>query len=340
MTVEDTGRNGSAPLADIHVHQERSPRLDRVLARRGERVAVDWHAWMNRMTAETPPGVPRLRRLQRHLPAPLTADSDPEIVVQRIEDLLTEAASDGAVLVEPRFGNETVLAPGFVDLLWDAIRRTRDCYPALCVAPVINVMPWRGEQELVALVDLCMREAAAGRISGIDLLSEPYDGEAEWGAANAFAASVANAGLGVTVHAGEFSTANIAAALRVPGVTRIGHATQAVRAPELLETLAASGVTVECCLTSNLLLGAVTDLRQHPLLRFLELGIPVALGTDDPVQFSTTIRREYELTRKLGLSSSQIGAITRNAVEGSFVSDHERSELLTLLDTRGSLGRD
>src|SRR5438876_2662254 len=44
------------PKADLHVHQEWSMRLDRVLARRERRPPYDWHGWANRTMRENPTG--------------------------------------------------------------------------------------------------------------------------------------------------------------------------------------------------------------------------------------------------------------------------------------------
>ena len=168
-------------------------------------------------------------------------------------------------------------------------------------------------------------------LAGIDLLCEPYDAEADWRTAYRVARVAIEEGLGVTAHAGEFSIANLAAALAVPGLTRIGHATQAVRDDRLLERLAARGVTVECCLTSNVVLGAVAHLEEHPLPRLIADGIPVALGTDDPVELDTTIDREYVLAARLGLSVAQLTDLTRTAICASFTSPERKSELLVQL---------
>ncbi len=84
------------PKADLHVHQEWMPRLDRVLARREGRAPYDWPGWVRRMMAETPPSMPRLGRLVGTLRLPPEADADPNDFIARIEDLLDEAAADGA----------------------------------------------------------------------------------------------------------------------------------------------------------------------------------------------------------------------------------------------------
>ncbi len=139
---------------------------------------------------------------------------------------------------------------------------------------------------------------------------------------------VASAGLGITVHAGEFTAANLVPALRVPGVSRLGHAVYTAADPWLLEHVAKSGVTVECSLTCNVILGATPSYETHPIRQFVEAGIPVTLNTDLPVHCATTIGREYAVAAALGFSPSELLEFTANAVQASFTSPERRHELM------------
>jgi hypothetical protein len=65
----------------------------------------------------------------------------------------------------------------------------------------------------------------------------------------------------------------------------------------------AADITVEVNPTSNLLIGHVPDLRNHPLWR-LAPGphkkdapppLPLCIGSDDPITFATTLPQEYQL---------------------------------------------
>jgi adenosine deaminase len=270
------------PKADLHVHQEWSPRLDRVLARREGRTPYDWYRWAAQLVKENPPGEPRLRHIASVEPVSAEQDAPSENFVARVEDLLEEAAADGAVLVEVRFGGETVLRPDFMDLFREAEQRVQTRHPHCRAEAAFALLLFYESARLERVVRACIQAAEEG-LRGIDLLYQPYETEAEWTTAYRIAERVAEAGLGVTAHAGEVSTANIAAALRVPGLTRLGHATHAAADPRLMELVAESGVTIECCLSCNVLLGAASSYAEHPIRRFVEYGIPVALGTDDPV---------------------------------------------------------
>lgn len=317
------------PLADLHVHAEADARLDRVLARREGRPAHDWEE-CRRSLAGTPAGMPRLLAMggeRCREPEVVDAlESDSEVLVARIADLLEEGAAGGAVFIEARFGSATILISEFMARFREAERRVRERYPRLRAEAILSGL-WPGRNERAAAIFERCLEAAAEGLSGIDFIPIPYDTEAQWGAAYRWAERAAAAGLGITTHAGEFSTANIAAALRVPGLTRIGHATHAATDPALLQALALSGVTLECSLTCNVLLGAVASYAAHPIRRFLDLGIPVALATDDPVKLGTTIDREYAIAGAMGFTTAELLAFTGNAVAAAFLSPARRSAI-------------
>ena len=325
------------PKADRHLHQQWSPRLDRVLARREGRPAYDWRGWARRVMEETSPGIARLRRLGEVEPTPPGSYDGAENFVAWVEDALEEAATDGAVLVEVRFGKEEILRPGFMALFREAERRTQARHPTLCAEAIIILMPWQTPELLARLLEACVSAARDG-LAGIDLLYQPYDTEADWEPMYRAAERAADAGLGVTAHAGEFSTANIAAALQTPGLSRIGHAVYAARDPRLLDLLAQSRATVECSLSCNVVLGAVPSYEEHPIRQFVERGIPVALCADVPVQIATTIGREYALAHALGFSPAELVGFTATAIRASFTPPARKAALLAALDGRETEG--
>lgn len=128
-------------------------------------------------------------------------------------------------------------------------------------------------------------------------------------------------GLHRTVHAGESEgPERIWEAIDNLGPERIGHGTSAGRDPELIRRLARDGIWVEVCLSSNLQTGAVRDLREHPLPRFLEAGMRVALCTDNPTVSGTSITREYELAMEtFGFSEDDVRRLALMSCAGTFL---------------------
>ena len=315
------------PKADLHVHAEAAPRLARVIARRAGRPPPEMRDAV-RALLDAPLGMPRLIKMAVP-PQPETEalDAEPENFIARVADLLEEGAADGAILVEVRFGGTTILRPDFMPLFREAERRVRERYPHVYAEAIIVLVQAYSAEQIERCLAMCERSAGEG-LAGADFISSPYDTEADWRPIYRWAERAAAAGLGITVHAGEFSTANLAAALRVPGVTRLGHAAYATHDPRLLDVIARSGVTVECALTCNVLLGATASYEQHPIRQLMAHGIPVTLNTDDPLRVGTTIGREYAIAAALGFSPAELRGFTRSAIQASFTTAERRAGLL------------
>ncbi len=126
---------------------------------------------------------------------------------------------------------------------------------------------------------------------------------------------VRNAGLAVTVHAGEAAGApGIWTAIRELGATRIGHGVRATDDPALMDFLAEQGIGIECNLTSNVQTSTVPDYASHPLRVFLERGLRATINTDDPGISGIDLAHEYEVAAPAaGLSAEQIAQARRNA---------------------------
>jgi adenosine deaminase len=321
----------SLPKADLHVHQEATRYLDLILAEREGWEPYDWAAWRRRLAAEIPPGKERLQRIGSVQPVPLEQYDDDEFFVARFAALMRDHAAAGACYVEIRCGGEVVTRDAFMSLFRQAEQQVRADYPRLraeALAIVINA----GQDPAVAdaFADGCIRAADEG-LAGIDFLYAPYDTEADWAPMYRLAERFAEAGLGITAHAGEVSTANIAAAVRMPGLTRIGHGIHAAADPELLRLLVDNGVTLECAFTCNDYFGVLPEIEEHPLLRLVEAGVPITLATDNPIQLSTTIEQEYAVAAGLGMSIEQLAGFTRNAIRAAFTSPERKSAMLAEL---------
>jgi adenosine deaminase len=142
-------------------------------------------------------------------------------------------------------------------------------------------------------------------------------------------AIAAGAGLGCTVHAGEWAGADsVRAAIELP-VTRIGHGVRAIEDPALVEELAERGLVLECCPTSNVVLGAFDTYEEHPLPRLRAAGVKVTLGSDDPPYFGASIGGEYEVcSERWGFDDQDLREITRTALEAAFCEETLKESLI------------
>jgi adenosine deaminase len=142
-------------------------------------------------------------------------------------------------------------------------------------------------------------------------------------------AIAADAGLGCSVHAGEWAGAeSVRAALELP-VTRLGHGVRAIEDPALVAEIAAREIVLECCPTSNVVLGVFESFEAHPLPALRDAGVKVTLASDDPPYFGATVGGEYAVAReRFGMSDAELVALTRTAIEASFAEPPLRAALL------------
>jgi len=138
----------------------------------------------------------------------------------------------------------------------------------------------------------------------------------------------AAAGLGCTIHAGEWGGPDsVRAALRLP-VSRIDHGVRAIEDPALVQELAAREIVLACCPTSNVVLGVYPSYEHHPLPRLRAAGVRVTLGSDDPPYFGATIGSEYEIcAQRMGLSEDDLRDLTRTAIKAAFCDDRLKATL-------------
>lgn len=140
-------------------------------------------------------------------------------------------------------------------------------------------------------------------------------------------------GLPCTAHAGEvLGPHSVYDAIDHLPLARIGHGVRAAEDPALLERLAKAGIVLEVCTGSNLSLGIYGNVAAHPLPLLIEAGCKVALGSDDPPYFDTSIGREYERAMEaFGISSDGIGQINRHALDGAFCDQQTKERLRSLI---------
>lgn len=142
------------------------------------------------------------------------------------------------------------------------------------------------------------------------------------------------AGLGITVHAGEFAGwESVEAVLDHVRPSRIGHGVRAAENPDLVRRIADEHVVLECCPGSNIALKLFDGFAGHPFPRLRAAGCRVTLNSDDPPYFATSLKQEYDnAARHFGLDEKALLGVTRTALEAAFVDKKTRAELLGRLN--------
>lgn len=137
-----------------------------------------------------------------------------------------------------------------------------------------------------------------------------------------------DAGLGSVPHAGEAEgPESVRGALDVLGADRIRHGIRAVEDPGLVRELAARGIVLDVCPTSNLRTGVVPSLAAHPLPGLVAAGVQCTVNTDDPAMFGTDLAAEHAAAAGLGVPPQASYAA---GVTGALCDESTRAELLRI----------
>jgi aminodeoxyfutalosine deaminase len=317
------------PKVELHLHLETSLRLRRLLARRDQVQAPfdDPHLVADPALFA---GYDRLRRLRYAGRAGRIPDSayTRENIGAITAELLREAAGQSTRHVEIRVGGRRGFSLLSVRGMLEAMAEgaAAAAVPGLSHGFIITVVRERGPEEAATLIDAAVACRDCGVI-GVDLA-----GDEENYPPALFAVAIGrarDAGLGITVHAGEFTgPAGIWTAVYQLGATRIGHGIRAVDDVSLLDRLRDMRVTLELCPTSNVRLGLVPSLLAHPIRRLLEHGVAVTVNSDDPVLLGTSLVKELAaVARAHRLSPDDVLGLMTAAARAAFVSPEARTAL-------------
>ena len=152
--------------------------------------------------------------------------------------------------------------------------------------------------------------------------------------AGVFARARAEGLVGVA-HAGEEGPPSyIWEALDVLGAIRIDHGVRCLEDEALVERLVGDAVPLTVCPLSNVALGVVGSIAEHPLPVMLQRGLAVTVNSDDPAYFGGYVDDNYAaLVDHLGLDRSQIATLARNSILASLLPAAARDPLLAEIAT-------
>lgn len=305
------------PLADLHRHLEGSIRPATAIelaARAGiSKPPAQWRSAF--AAADREEGLlPYLAKIENATALVRTLDDWRRATLEAV----TDASSDGLTVLELRFSPQFIAGMTGLDAD-DVIEAVSDAVSSAAVPTEVGLIGIivRDEEpdSAVTQVRRLLRHKSA--LVGVDIAGD----EAGYPAA-LFAPAfrlAREAGLPATVHAGEAAgPRSVWDALRL-GPLRIGHGVRSAEDPRLLEHLAASGVTLEVAITSNVQTGAARSRAQHQLAALTAAGVRVALCTDNPTVSSTRLTREYEIARDL-VDAATLDNIRQNALAARFTS--------------------
>lgn len=143
-------------------------------------------------------------------------------------------------------------------------------------------------------------------------------------------------GLELKAHAGEFGGPEaVREVIEELGVKRVQHGVRASEDREVVQVLKDQGVVLDICPLSNLKLGVVPSLEEHPIIDLLNEGIHCTVSTDDPFAFGNTIVDEYEaLALAHQLDQERIAKLMANGFRAADMDETLRSDYIQELSKK------
>lgn len=253
----------------------------------------------------------------------------PEVIGRVTREAIEDAAHDNVRYMELRFTPVALsVSQGFPlhEVMDWVIEHTANASREFGIVTRLIASMNRHESLKIAerVVELAIERHERG-ICGLDLAGN----EAEFSARpfGDLFRQARQAGLNITVHAGEWgSAANIAEALVYLGAQRIGHGVRVFEDPAVVEMARNLEPVFEVCMTSNFQSGVVPSLTEHPFGRMFAAGLNVTLNTDDPSVSGIVLSDEYRIAgEELGFSPQMLLERTLAALTAGFVSPAEKA---------------
>lgn len=136
-------------------------------------------------------------------------------------------------------------------------------------------------------------------------------------------------GLRPVPHAGEDAgPASVRGAIDALKAERIQHGVRSVEDEALVAELVDRKIPLAVCPTSNLRLGVVPSLEEHPIRQLWDAGVLLSVNTDDPTFFECDLLGEYAIAgRLLDLDRDGYARLAQNSLDGSFAPPELKDEL-------------
>ena len=135
-------------------------------------------------------------------------------------------------------------------------------------------------------------------------------------------------------HAGEEGNADyVWEALDILKIKRIDHGNNALQDDELIHEIIKRDLALTVCPLSNTALQVVSDLKDHPLKKMMDLGLKVTINSDDPAFFGGQVNENYiQIQKALNLNKEDLYQLAKNSFTYSFLDSSTKEKYIQELD--------
>jgi adenosine deaminase len=264
----------------------------------------------------------------------------PQIIQRVAWEAVADAAADGVIYMELRFTPvalsrvENYPLGEVIDWVIEATQKADQEFGS--TTRLITGVNRHESVDLAAEVIALAADRTEDGVVGVDLAGD----ETQFSASpfQGLFAEALQAGLHVTIHAGEWGGAgNVSDAITILEAERIGHGVRVVEDPAVVALSRERGTTFEVCVTSNVHSGVVPSLEKHPLQEMLEEGLNVTINTDDPSISQISLSHEYQMaTEEMNIPFETLYGRTLAAAQATFLPRTGREKLVKIIEEKFS----
>jgi len=249
-------------------------------------------------------------------------------------ELVEDLAKENYVYAEIRFAPQLHLEQGLsleevVESVKEGILEA-ECIYDIEVNILLCIMRHLAVEKSFEILELA-EKFAGQKVVGIDLAGDEFNYSA------LLFKEVFNKALDrkipFTIHAGEARGVESIREAIDCGAKRLGHGIRAFEDEELMRELKDKKISLECCPISNYNTQAIPDFYKYPLKKYIQEGLKACLNTDNRTVSNTNYIKELEFLDKFNpLNEEEIKMASKNAIEGAFIGEIRKLELLKKLD--------
>lgn len=285
------------PKADLHCHG--------ILA--GNR--RDWGAWLGRPVPVPPLPMDGLAGMHRYLGEVWRPLARSRAGMEfGLRAAFRQARADGVTVLEMSY--DTVIFEFYPEGIESAVAILqaiqREEAPEIDFRPELGLNQAGDLDQMRAYFDAA---AATGYFRTVDLYGP--EGLRDLRDFVPFYRQAAKMGWKRKAHAGEFGTAeSVRRAVEILELDAVQHGIGAADSPDVMRWLRDRGIQLNICPSSNVGLGRVPSLRDHPIRRLFDAGVRVTVNSDDIFLFDRTVSEEFlALYREGVFSPGELDAI-------------------------------
>ncbi len=229
-----------------------------------------------------------------------------------IEETVKEAISDGVKILEPSIDCSFTRFYSKNKEFFDTILKIQDKYKnSIQFKPEVGMPKTISNEDLENLLIPCID---SGVFKSIDLYGDETREDFE--RFKEYYKYAKEKGLKLKVHVGEFLGAvNVKKAIEILEIDEIQHGIGSISSDYVMDMIKERNIRLNICPSSNFILGAVSDMSNHPARKLFKKGIRITINTDDLLLFDSGVSQEYIWLYELGLfDGDELNEIRKNSL--------------------------